>query len=89
MPGSVSSDETYVSQEVCTSVIHEAKGTVRRAQTVRAGHRVDFDVFVFYKSNFGGLFVYKKCIKNLKDNNWGRVGLGGWGFKLLYSALCL
>ena len=27
-------EETYVSQEVCTSILHEAKGSVKRAQTV-------------------------------------------------------
>ncbi len=34
MPPARSPDETYVSQEVCTSVLHEAKGAIRRAQVV-------------------------------------------------------
>lgn len=28
------SNETYVSQEVCTSIIHEAKGSIKRAKAV-------------------------------------------------------
>lgn len=33
-------EETYVSQEVCTSVLHEAKGAIRRAETLLSGREL-------------------------------------------------
>ena len=30
----LSGDQTYVSQEVCTSVLHECRGAIKRASTV-------------------------------------------------------
>ena len=46
----VSGDQTYVSQEVCTSVLHEVRGAIKRASAVSCSMRYSYNVCKFSDS---------------------------------------